>query len=118
MIAAIASVKKRPIPDSPSHTSVGTDATRAKRAAQPAPAAAFTLSIADLERLVLNEATMRLYGFPVDIPPGVGATNPHSEGEEMECDRCSGMVILRRGEGQGDCQYHWGRPIKSMGGGE
>ena len=117
MIVCIASVKKRPIPDSPSHPSVGTEGTKAQRETQQKPPPDYILTLDDIEPLILSEDTMRFYGFPIEIPSTPGSEQPHAYGAEMTCDRCGTPAIIKHDQGLEDCQFHWGRPIRSMGGG-
>ncbi|KAG8826558.1 RNA exonuclease 3 [Serendipita sp. 401] len=119
MITSIAAIKKRPIPNAPSHPSVGSDATRAQRAVKKTPNYdSYTLSRNDVEPLLLKEETMRLYRFPMEVPSVQGGTRPHSYGEEFLCDRCGERAVIKHDDGLQSCQFHWGRPIKSSAGGQ
>lgn len=113
MIACIAGLKKRPIPSTPQHPSVGTDSSLATRRLQPAPALPIEiLVLGDVEPLLLSEETLRLYEYPLDIPSIGGGERPSAEEEEKECDRCRTNVIIRAGRSE-ECLYHWGRPLRS-----
>ncbi|KAG8836213.1 RNA exonuclease 3 [Serendipita sp. 399] len=95
MITSIAAIKKRPIPTTPSHPSVGSDAARSQRVTQSSKKPdTYTLVLKDVEPLLLNEETMRLYRFPLEIPSTQGDTRPHSYGEEFPCDSSIGVDLL------------------------
>lgn len=114
MISSIASVKKRPIPDGPTHLSVGSEAARTRRALelQAAPKE-YILKLEDVEPLIMNEETMRLYGMPMEIPSVPGGTQPSSYGEEKKCERCGQNAIIMHDRNKDACLFHWGRPIRT-----
>ncbi|CAG7848261.1 Exonuclease GOR; AltName: Full=Antigen GOR; AltName: Full=RNA exonuclease 1 homolog-like [Serendipita indica DSM 11827] len=119
MISSIASLKKRPVPDKLQHPSVGSEGTRAQRSSSTAsPPEAYTLTLSDVEPLLLTTEVMRLYGIPMEIPSGPGGTRSDATGEEVKCDRCGNGVILKPGRDSMACQFHWGRVVRSSTGGE
>jgi hypothetical protein len=118
VISSIAGIKKRPVPGNPEHLSVGSDATRTQRnLAANVVKNDFVLKRDDIKDLFLDEATMRLYGMPMEIPPTPGGERPHECGAEMKCDRCGQGYIVTENNASTACQFHWGRPIRSKTGG-
>lgn len=119
MITSIVSVKKRPIPDAPTHPSVGSEATRAQRALEQKNApATYTLVLKDVETLIMDEQTMRLYGMPLEIPATAGGERPNAYGEEKKCDRCGENAVITHDQGLDACLFHWGRAMRVTTGGE
>jgi len=119
MISCIASVKKRPVPDSPEHPSVGAEAARAQRNLMqnnvPAP---FTLTLEDVEPLIMNEETMRSHDVPMEVPPTPGGDQPSAYGEEKKCDRCGENSVIVHDRNLHACLFHWGRAMSVTTGGE
>jgi RNA exonuclease 1 len=119
MITSIASVKKRPIPDSPSHPSVGSEKARTLRALEQKNASVtYTLTLKDVEALTMDEETMRLYGMPMAVPAMPGGERPSAYGEEKKCDRCGENALITHDEGLDACLFHWGRSIRVTTAGE
>ncbi|PVG00551.1 ribonuclease H-like protein [Serendipita vermifera] len=118
IISSIAGLKKRPVPESPEDPSVGSDGTRAQRKlAANFAKQTFVLKKDDIEDLLLNETTMRLYGMPMEVPPTPGGERPHECGAEIKCDRCGQIYIVTEDSTSIACHFHWGRPVRSKTGG-
>jgi RNA exonuclease 1 len=119
MISSIASVKRRPIPDSPSHPSVGSEAARTLRALEKKNApVTYTLTLKDVEALTMDEETMRSYGMPMAVPAIPGGERPSAYGEEKKCDRCGENALITHDRGLDACLFHWGRSIRVTTAGE
>ncbi|CAL1700748.1 unnamed protein product [Somion occarium] len=110
VINSISSIKRRPLPDSRSHPSVGTVAEIAKREEDRKKLAALRLTVAQLEPHLLTVEQMKELGYIVDIPPGVGGDQPSEEGLIKTCDRCSQPFKVKRMEEADECVFHYGRP--------
>lgn len=120
MISSIASVKKRPAPDTPSHPSVGSEGQRAKQKQKQKPknpTTSYNLILEDVEPLILDVESMQRYGIPTEVPSIPGGTRPHEYGGERTCDRCTKNAIIKHDSGLDACQFHWGRPMKTSTGG-
>jgi RNA exonuclease 1 len=119
MISSIASVKRRPIPDSPSHPSVGSEAARTLRALEKKNApVTYTLTLKDVEALTMDEETMRSYGMPMAVPAIPGGERPSAYGAEKKCDRCGENALITHDRGLDACLFHWGRSIRVTTAGE
>lgn len=114
MISSIVSVKKRQVPDSPSHPSVGSEGERMKRKAKPQNRIlSYTLTLEDVEPLLLDPKSMKKYGIPTEVPSTPGGTQPSiNDGAEVTCDRCLESAVIRYNSDLNACQFHWGKPMR------
>lgn len=113
MISSIASLKKRPKPDNINHVSVGTADDIVKREEDRHKLESLRLTVKHLEPYVLSMDEMRLWGYIVDIPDGVGGDQPSEEGNIRKCERCNQQFQVKRLEDADECVFHWGRPFTS-----
>ncbi|KDQ12757.1 hypothetical protein BOTBODRAFT_112367, partial [Botryobasidium botryosum FD-172 SS1] len=113
IITAVASIKKRPRPDSVSHPSVGTEATLTARAAELASISSFHLTHSHLKPALLAQQQMEAYSYVSSIPEGPGGDRVSELGNEMTCVRCGQQFIVRADPGEEECTYHWGKPFTS-----
>ncbi len=110
MISSIAALKRRPFPDSISHSSVGTEAEIQKREETRKQLESLRLTSSDLEPYVMSMDEMKKWGYIVEIPPGVGGDRPSEEGSIQKCERCNQQFKVKRKEEADECRFHWGRP--------
>jgi RNA exonuclease 1 len=117
VINSIAALKRRAIPDTLSHTSVGTEGDLKAREESRAALDSLRLTREHLASLILKKSQMQDWGYVVDIPEGPGGDKPSEEGGIRNCERCSKPFIVKRMEEAEECLYHWGRPFtKSLNG--
>lgn len=113
MITAIASIKKRPRPDSVSHPSVGTEGTLAARATELASLSSFHLRASHLQSVLLTPQQMEDYSYIASIPDGPGGDRPSELGNEVKCERCGEQFVVQSNPGAEECTFHWGKPFTS-----
>ncbi|KAJ7068361.1 ribonuclease H-like domain-containing protein [Mycena amicta] len=111
VIQCCAAIKRRPIPDSISHESVGLLSEVLARAEALKSRKSLRLTRNHLEHLILSRKDLELWGFIVDIPPGVGGDQPSLENQILKCDRCGQSCLVKRREEAEQCVYHWGKPV-------
>lgn len=109
MISAMASIKKRPIPDKLSHPSVGTTSELAERTAKLSSLSGFKLLPSHLEPLLLSRDDMIMWDYMVDVPSGIGGDRPNETGNVMKCERCNSQYAVTSSPTKDECVYHWGR---------
>lgn len=113
MISSIASLKRRPFPDSTSHPSVGTESDIATREEARKKIDALRLTASHLEHHVLSVDDMKKWGYIVEIPSGVGGDRPSEEGSVKTCERCGQPFKVKRRDEADQCLYHWGKPFST-----
>ncbi|CCM03185.1 uncharacterized protein FIBRA_05307 [Fibroporia radiculosa] len=118
VISSIASLKRRPFPDSPSHPSVGSEGEVAARAEARKKLEALRLTVAQLEPHVLSLEEMRKWGYIVEIPPGPGGERPTELGAVKTCERCVQPYMVKKPDDADECVFHWGRLFSSKASGE
>ncbi|KAI0938065.1 hypothetical protein AcV7_003362 [Taiwanofungus camphoratus] len=118
VISSIASLKRRPFPDSTSHPSVGTESDIATREEARKKIDALRLTASHLEHHVLSVDDMKKWGYIVEIPSGVGGDRPSEEGSVKTCERCGQPFKVKRREEADQCLYHWGKPFSTKANGE
>ena len=118
MIQCVAALKRRPIPNSVSHPSVGTEAEIIARAEAQNSLESLHLSRELLEPLVHSVDELKTWGYFLDMPPGPGGDQPSSEGMTAKCDRCAQYFQVKRKETAEKCTYHWGKPYSTQVDGE
>ncbi|KAG6336843.1 hypothetical protein ID866_2239 [Astraeus odoratus] len=109
VINSIAALKKRATPTSASHPSVGTEGEVAARLESQQKLSELRLSRAVLQQLIMSTATMKQWGYVVEIPSGDGGGKPHANGQVKKCDRCGQSFAVRKDPKKDECRYHWGR---------
>ncbi|KAF8525311.1 ribonuclease H-like protein [Gautieria morchelliformis] len=117
VVTTIVALKKRAVPPSPQHESVGTEAECRARANARKVA---RVEARDLECAVLTREQMVAWGYVVDVPAGPGGDRPSAEGDEMVCERCfQRFVVTPPGQGKDEaCSFHWARPYTTTLNGE
>ncbi|KIM46093.1 hypothetical protein M413DRAFT_441153 [Hebeloma cylindrosporum] len=118
VIQCVATLKRRPLPTSINHPSVGTEGEIAARAEAQNALTSLQLSGDLLEALIHPVSMLQDWGYFVDIPPGEGGSKPSMEGKIAKCDRCVQYFIVKRMEEADNCIYHWGKPQVTRVGGE
>ncbi|KAF9513244.1 hypothetical protein BS47DRAFT_1372581 [Hydnum rufescens UP504] len=110
MISAIATIKKRPPPDSKDHPSVGTNSEVAVRTAKLSSLSSFELLPSHLGSLVLSRDAQIALDYVVDVPPGTGGDRPNEVGNMVKCERCAAQFVVKEDPPRDQCEYHWSRP--------
>jgi len=118
VIQCVAALKKRSIPNSVSHPSVGTEAEIIARAEAQKSFESLHLSRELLEPLVHSVDQLKTWGYFLDIPPGPGGDQPSLEEKIARCDRCAQYFLVKRMEAAENCIYHWGKPYSTRVNGE
>lgn len=118
IIQCAGALKRRPVPDSLSHPSVGTEADLQARAESRKSLDALRLTRAHLEPFVLSMADMQKWGYFVEVPDSPGGDQPSLEGKIAKCERCTQPFLVKRREEADECIYHWGKPITAKMNGE
>ncbi|EIW82112.1 ribonuclease H-like protein [Coniophora puteana RWD-64-598 SS2] len=111
VINSIAALKRRSVPDSISHPSVGTEEEITKRAESKKEIECLKLTASLLQPLLMTSETMKKWGYITDVPDGPGSTSPHAEGEVFTCERCSLSYRVESRPSPSECTHHWGRPF-------
>ncbi|KAG6866436.1 hypothetical protein C0991_003954 [Blastosporella zonata] len=118
VITCVAALKRRPVPDSLSHDSVGTEAELAARQVARKSRKALRLTRDHLESHIMNKDALTTWGFMVEIPDGPGGTEPSLEGKTAKCERCTQPFLVKRREEADECIHHWGKPFSAKVNGE
>lgn len=113
IISSIASLKRRPVPDSIAHDSVGTEGDLAARIEAKKSIESLRVTPAHLSSYIMSMEDMVKWGYVVEIPPGPGGDAPSEEGKVQTCERCRKPVQIKRQEEAEECEYHWGRPFST-----
>ncbi|KAG6869278.1 hypothetical protein C0993_000031 [Termitomyces sp. T159_Od127] len=117
VITCAAALKRRPIPDSLAHDSVGTEADLAARAEARRSRQALRLTRAHLEPHLMSTDDLQSWGYFLDVPEGPGGSEPSLEGKVAKCERCAQPFLVKRREDADQCVYHWGKPFTTKAGG-
>ncbi|KAI9574727.1 ribonuclease H-like protein [Boletus coccyginus] len=118
VINSIASLKKRPIPTSISHPSVGTDQDIAARTEARNKLDALRLTRSILTHLLMTTDTMQKWHYITEIPAGEGGSKPHAVGQVAKCERCGQPYMVTNTPAHEECTYHWGKPFSKTINGE
>ncbi|KAF9055430.1 ribonuclease H-like protein [Hymenopellis radicata] len=110
MIQSAASLKKRAIPDSILHDSVGTTGEIAARVEARNSIKAFNLTAKHLTPHILSLEDMNKWNYVTLIPPGEGGSNPSLVGNTTTCERCKEPFMVKSDPDPDECLHHWGRP--------
>ncbi|KAF9247301.1 ribonuclease H-like protein [Melanogaster broomeanus] len=111
VINSIASLKRRPIPTSASHPSVGTEDQITARIEAQKKFDELRLTRSVLTNLLMTTDTMQQWGYILEIPEGEGASKPNALGQVTKCDRCGQSYMICSSPTQDECTYHWGKPF-------
>ncbi|KAL4241936.1 REXO1/REXO3 family protein [Abortiporus biennis] len=118
VISSLASLKRRPFPDSISHPSVGTQSEVIAKEEDRKKMESLRLTSSHLEAYVLSMDQMKTWGYIVEIPEGVGGDRPSEEGSIKKCERCKQPFKVKRREEADECIYHWGKAFSRTENGE
>ena len=118
MIQCVAALKRRSVPNSVSHPSVGTEAEIIARAEAQTSLKSLHLSRELLEPLVHSVDQLKTWDYFLDLPPGPGGDQPSLEEKIAKCDRCAQYFLVKRMEVADQCIYHWGKPYSTRVNGE
>ncbi|KAG1752704.1 ribonuclease H-like protein [Suillus paluster] len=103
VINSIAALKRRPIPTSTSHLSVGTEEDLAARAESRKKLDNLRVTRDLLKPLVMSLEDMQSWGFITE------ATNRVPEGKIIQCERCTQSYMVKSNPTSEECHHHWGR---------
>jgi RNA exonuclease 1 len=109
VITSVASLKRRVLPTSISHPSVGTEGDLAARIEARNSLKSLRLTRAHLKPLVLTMTAMEKWGYITEIPEGQGGARSSEVGSVMKCERCSQPFTVNAEPNQEECVYHWGK---------
>ncbi|KAF7332085.1 Exonuclease domain-containing protein [Mycena kentingensis (nom. inval.)] len=118
VIQCCAAIKRRVIPDSVSHASVGTELGIAERAAALKTRKSLRLTRSNVEHLILSREDLETWGYIVEIPEGIGGIEPSRQDKLEKCDRCGKAFQVKRRDEAEECFYHWGKPWSRSSGGQ
>ncbi|THV08457.1 ribonuclease H-like protein [Dendrothele bispora CBS 962.96] len=118
VIQSVAAIKRRPIPTSYTHPSVGTEADLAARVQAKNDIAAFRLSTPALEPYVLSVPDLDKWGYITAIPDSLGGRQPSMSGSIVKCERCPEMFMVSSEFDPVACLHHWGKPYTRVVNGE
>ena len=106
-------MKRREIPTSISHLSVGTEDSIKERREKEKSLQTLALSRQLLEPLIHPIDELKTWGYIVEIPEGEGSREPHIEGQVTKCERCAKPFQVKRMDNADKCQYRWGKPLST-----
>ncbi|KAF5387710.1 hypothetical protein D9615_000495 [Tricholomella constricta] len=118
VIQCAGALKRRPIPDSLSHPSVGTEADIAARAEARKSIDALRITRNHLQPYLLSMEDMVKWGYIVETPEGPGGTEPSLKGKVAKCERCAQPFLVKPREEADVCIHHWGKPYTTKVNGE
>ncbi|KZO93710.1 hypothetical protein CALVIDRAFT_566193 [Calocera viscosa TUFC12733] len=111
VITTLAGLKKRAVPTSVSHPSVGTDSQVSAKQREQQSITALVVTASDLEAAVLTKEDLVKWEYIVKAPDGQGGERIADEGLVRTCERCRTEFVVK-GEGfdTTECRFHWARP--------
>lgn len=109
VINSIAALKRRPIPTSISHPSVGTEEDLAARAESRKKLDDLRVTRHILKSLVMSLEDLQTWGFITEVPEGLGGDQPTAEGKIIQCERCTQPYMVNNNPVSEECHFHWGR---------
>lgn len=104
-------MKRRAIPTSIAHPSVGTEEDIAARLEARKQLDQLQLTRSLLSHLVMSTDTMKQWGYITEVPHGDGGSEPHLVGHTIKCERCNQSYKVTPTPTHDECTYHWGRPF-------
>ncbi|KAF8621634.1 hypothetical protein AX15_007652 [Amanita polypyramis BW_CC] len=110
VIQCAAALKRRPVPTSLAHDSVGTEDELAARTEARTSLQSLRLTRAHLEPLVHSPSQLEKAGYLTCVPDELGGAQPSSEGKIAKCERCAQAFVIKRRNEADKCLFHWGRP--------
>ncbi|KAK1236481.1 RNA exonuclease 3 [Marasmius sp. AFHP31] len=110
VIQSVAALKRRPVPDSISHSSVGTEGEIAARIEAEKSLKSLRLTRSNLQPYIHSIPDLEKWGYLVEIPDGPGGDEPSIEGKLAKCERCGDPFMVNRNPNPNECLHHWGRP--------
>ncbi|TFK75814.1 hypothetical protein BDN72DRAFT_831251 [Pluteus cervinus] len=118
VIQCAASLKRRALPDHPSHDSIGTQGDIAARLEARKSITSLRLTRELLEPVLMSMEQLGTWGFMTVTPPGPGGEQPSLEGKIATCERCGQPFQVKRMKEADECIYHWGKPYSTKINGE
>ncbi|PFH52809.1 hypothetical protein AMATHDRAFT_46017 [Amanita thiersii Skay4041] len=118
VIQCAAALKRRPVPTSANHHSVGTEEELVARAEARKSLDSLRLTKEHLEPLVHSLSELEKWGYFTTVPEEPGGTQPSSEGKTAKCERCAQPFLVKPKDEADNCVYHWGRPYTTTINGE
>ncbi|KAG6857084.1 hypothetical protein H0H87_009645 [Tephrocybe sp. NHM501043] len=118
VITSCAALKRRPLPSSITHDSVGTEADLSTRAEARKSRQSLRLTRELLEPYIMSPNALTTWGYMLDVPPGPGGTEPTLEGKIAKCERCAQPFLVKRMQEADECVHHWGKPYTAKVNGE
>ncbi|KAG0709725.1 ribonuclease H-like protein [Suillus ampliporus] len=109
VINSIAALKRRPIPTSISHPSVGTEEDLVARAESRKKLDNLRVTRDILKPVVMSLEDMQTWGFIAEVPEGLGGDQPSADGKIVQCERCTQSYMVKSNPASEECLYHWGR---------
>ncbi|KZT50653.1 hypothetical protein CALCODRAFT_422460, partial [Calocera cornea HHB12733] len=111
VITTLAGLKKRIVPTSASHPSVGTDSQVATKQREQQSLAALVVTASDIEAAVMTKEEMTTWEYVVDAPQEPGGNRVTDDGLTKTCERCrTDFVVQGEGFDTTACRFHWARP--------
>ena len=110
MIQSVAALKRRPVPDSISHPSVGTEDEIAARADAEKSLKSLRLTRTNLGPYIHSIPELEKWGYLTAIPDLPGGDEPSIEGKLAKCERCGDPFMVKSNPNPTECLHHWGRP--------
>ncbi|KAF9268064.1 ribonuclease H-like protein [Marasmius fiardii PR-910] len=114
VIQSVAALKRRPVPDSIAHPSVGTEGEIAARAEAHKSLQSLRLTRSILDPYILPILELEKWGYIVKIPDGPGGNEPSKEGQLAKCERCGEPFMVHRDFKPTECLHHWGKPYMKL----
>lgn len=118
VIQCVAALKRRPLPNSLSHDSVGTEDELTVRAESRKTLNSLRITAALLDPYVVSLDELVKWSYITEVPDGPGGLEPSLEGKvAQKCERCAQPFQIKRKDEADQCIYHWGRPYTTIVGG-
>lgn len=112
VIQCAAAIKRRSIPKSISHLSVGTEDEIIARTEARDAIQSLTLTRAVLEPYICPLDVLLKWGYFTAVPDSPGGHQTSIEGKVAKCERCTQSFLVKPKEHADQCQYHWGKPYR------
>lgn len=106
---SLVALKKRELPTTTSHPSVGTASDLAERASQANTLSSLVLTRTHLAPLVLTLEEQERWAYVTVAPPGPGGMAPSEKGQSRACERCGARFEVKAMEDAEECRFHYGR---------
>lgn len=91
---------------------IGTESTIRRRLEEAERSQSTTLTRKNLKGYIPTPVQLQEYGYVVDVPNTVGASEPNAVGQMKDCSRCNQKYIVEDGDLLNeDCKFHDGKAI-------